>query len=283
MSDPTQRLQTVTDPGRSNIWLPLIRRLSAATDTWYVWKNAESALYGRGDIDCAAPAEVWEDIEDIFREWAREQQLHRVIACRHIPRTLNLIGVSDDFPDLLQLEVKGLTTFRGSTLFRAEDLLPLTHMDPLGFRRLRNGPEGLFKFITNGVRRGGEPHHEWLVSKQVMELIESDLEGMRAAANVFGHASTWILAAVESARRGEWDRSSLRKVETAAWLKTLRQPHILAERIWFRVARKPFCPLLKTIYQHDRVPPANRNEWLARVEKAHARGGRIPTAHETTR
>jgi hypothetical protein len=252
------------------LWLPLLRGLTERVPSWYVWKNAESAFTRNGDIDSAAPREAWGEIETVFREWAAEHGLRHVTACRHIPRTLNLVATSESLPHLLQLEVKGLTTLRGSTAFRAEDLVELTVMDPRGFRRLRPGAEGLFKFIMNGVHRGGAPNLEALEAKGVMPLLESDPDGLLAAARVFGRAETAILAAVASARSGGWDRAAVRKVELHAALRTLAEPHILWERIWFRLARKPFCPLLKVVYREDRELPQEGDAWYARVHRAHA-------------
>lgn len=266
--------------GRYEFWLPLMRRLSETTDNWYVWKNADSALYGQGDVDSAAPAAAWDVVESTFRNWAFETGQDYVVSCRHIPRTLNVIAASERSRDLLQLEVKGITTFRGSTLFRAEDLLPLTEFDERGFRRLRPGAEGLFKFLTNGVARGGAPNREALRSKRVLELIEQDPDGMRQAAAACGRrAGSWIVAAVEQARRGEWDRRALRKAELAAIARTLTQPRVLLERIWFRVARKPFCPLLRAVYTANRQAPDDAGRWvasLARTHQVHSRNGRPP-------
>ena len=51
-------------PGqRGELWLSLLRRLTAASATWLVWKNVESALTGQGDIDSAAAPADWDVLE----------------------------------------------------------------------------------------------------------------------------------------------------------------------------------------------------------------------------
>jgi len=51
-------------PGqRRELWLDLLRRLTATSPTWLVWKNVESALDGEGDIDSAAAPADWDALE----------------------------------------------------------------------------------------------------------------------------------------------------------------------------------------------------------------------------
>ena len=48
---------------RSDVWMPLIQRLTEVAPQWAVWKNVDSALTGSGDIDSLAPPSYWPVIE----------------------------------------------------------------------------------------------------------------------------------------------------------------------------------------------------------------------------
>ena len=48
---------------RTALWLPLLRRFTELSPRWVVWKNADAALAGVGDIDAAAPESDWPALE----------------------------------------------------------------------------------------------------------------------------------------------------------------------------------------------------------------------------
>ena len=255
---------------RATLWLPLLRALTQRIDAWTVWKNADSALYGRGDVDSAAPRSVWPQLESTVYGWAAEQHLGPTVVCRHIPRTLNLLTLQPGSSSLLQLEVKAGATYRGSLQFSAADVLALSILDERGFRRLRDGAQGLLKMLNNGSRRGGAPDWEGLRNKGVVELLRADPEGAAAMAARFGAARGPLLAAVDAVTRGEWDRRAVVAVEAHAMAKALVQPHVVAERIWFRAVRKPGCPVLRTVYRADRDIVGDVDAWLLQARQAHA-------------
>ena len=254
---------------RGELWLQLLRALTREAPGWGVWKNVESALSGTGDLDTSAPPRDWEVIEREFVSWATANNLGGVAVCRCVPRTVNLVAVPPDEPTFLQLEVKGQVTFRASTLFTADDLVPLMTMDPRGFRVLREGAQGLFKFLTNGVRRGGKPHREWIASKQILEQLRADPEGVREAARVLGARRGAALAGVDAALAGGWDRPALLRLEALGLAKALVEPRTLFERSWFRLRAKRSCPVLRVVYQKHRLTPADPAGWLEEVSTTH--------------
>jgi len=254
---------------RSALWLQLLRGLTEAAPGWGVWKNVESALTGIGDLDTSAPPADWPAIETTFESWAAANDLGGVAVCRCVPRTVNLIAVPPRLPNFLQLEVKGQVTFRGSTLFDAEELVPLMRMDARGFRILRPGAQGLFKFLTNGLLRGGRPNHPAIRSKGILELLREDPEGLAEAARLVGVGRNLALAGAEAALQGRWDRSALLRLEALGAAKALTEPRTLFQRTWFRLHNKRTCPVLKVVYQENRLTPADPERWLDEVAATH--------------
>jgi hypothetical protein len=251
------------------LWLPLVRRLTESCPSWTIWKNAEAAFAGFGDIDSAAPMEDWESIVGEFRRWAGINGLGPVIDCRHPPRTMFLLAVDRETSTLVELDVLGRKYFRGWTLFRAEDLDPLNRLDGRGFRCLRPGAQGLILLLTNGVRWGGRPDPEQLRKRGIPELLASDLPGALEAARRFGLPVGPVERAVRSLVGGDWDRRSLLAVEGAAMAGAVRDPAILFQRFRFRLATKRSCPVLRTVFYGDRQIPGRVDRWLREVERTH--------------
>ena len=261
---------TITAPGaRTELWLPLLRTLTEKCPGWLLWKNAESAFTGVGDIDAAAPVGEWPVVERCFREWAEEQGVGPVIVCHHIPGGLNLVAVPADSATLLEMGVKNDKIWRGSPLFEYDDLRPLAGMDPRGFRRLRPGAEGFFKLMLNGSRWDGSPHDEGLRAKNVADLLRRDPEGARMAAKTFGPAAPAAVAAAESAASGDWNRGAMLAVTAWALLRSLWQPAVLAKRLQFRLTAKQRCPVVAALLGDERRIPADRDAWLRRVAQTH--------------
>lgn len=254
---------------RSDLWLPLLVELTAATPDFTVWKNVDSALQRRGDVDSAAPRAVWPLLEQAVLAWARALRIGPVVVCRHIPRTLNLLTVLEQEGALLQLEVKAGATFRGSLQFSAADVVALSVLDPRGFRRLRPGAEGVLKLLNNGMSRGGAVDADGLRAKQVPALLAEDHAGVEAMARRFGPAGPSLLRGVDAVLAGSWDRPAMARVEAWALAKAVVQPHVVAERVWFRAVRKPHDPVLQSVYQHDREVRGDVQQWLATAARAH--------------
>ncbi len=264
----------VTD--RSAHWLPLLRRLTELSPDWIVWKNADRALGEDGDVDSVAPRPLWPAVEDLFRGWASDNALGPVGVCRHFANVPIFVAVPPGEPTLLELDVRTGKVWRGASLFTLEDLRPLAEIDPRGFRRVRPGAEGLFKLLLNGVRGTGGPDWPALREKRVAELLRADPEGARLAAGLLGWASGPAIRAAERVAAGGWDRPAMTGVMAWALAGAGRDPGVFAQRVRFRaelsktVAR---CPLLTTIWYHDRRIPADRAEWLSRVAAAHREVG----------
>ncbi|HET7457979.1 MAG TPA: hypothetical protein VFJ74_10005 [Gemmatimonadaceae bacterium] len=259
------------DADRSALWLPLLRRFTELSPQWVVWKNADAALAGVGDIDAAAPERDWTVLERAFREWATAQGVGPVVVCHHIPGGLNLVAVPPSMPTLLEVGMKARRIWRGATLFVLDDLVPLMRMDPRGFRRLRPGAEGLLKLLLNGVAWGGRPNRTALEAKGVLPLLRDDPEGVRDAAHrLLGGAADAAIAGAERAAAGGWDAGAMRAVERHALLRAARSPRILGRRALFRARGKAECPVVAAILRDGRRIPDDRAGWLARVATSHA-------------
>lgn len=254
---------------RTAVWLPLLQRLTEASPGWVVWKNADSALAGVGDIDAAAPDADWPVIERVFREWALAGRFGPVIVCRHIPGGLNLVAVPPHMSTLLEMGVKARRIWRGSTLFVLDDLRPLMEMDARGFRRIRPGAEGLFKLLLNGVRWDGRPNLAALAAKNVAPLLAADPEGVRRAAALLGPAASAAIAGAQSAADGKWDRGAMLIVQGWAVARGLREPAVMARRVRFRLHGTSECPVVHAILRDQRRIPDDRARWLEAVASDH--------------
>ncbi len=255
---------------RTAIWLPLLQRLTQASPGWLVWKNAESAFTGTGDIDAAASVQDWPSIEDEIRRWAEEQDVGPVIVCHHIPGGLNVVAVARRLPTFLEVGVKARRIWRGSTLFVHADLLPMAVIDPRGFRRLRPGAEGLFKLLLNGTRRDGRPNEDGLREKHVRELLRSDPDGYVQAAGLFGPARHAVVVGARRAAANGWDRRAMVAVQTWMMLRALLEPGVLFSRLRFRLHGRHACPVVEAILDGGRrIPGGDADAWLAKVAVDH--------------
>ena len=250
-------------------WLPLLRRLSQLSPRWAVWKNADFALEGDGDIDSVAPQGDWRLIAREFRSWAAEHDLGPVFACRHIPIGVEFIAVPARAETFVELGAKARRIFRGSTMYTAEDFVPLMRMDPRGFRGLRPGAEGLFKLLLGGFGWDGHPRWKQLVAKNVPDLLREDPVGVRDAARLLGVARAPAIAAAVAAARGDWDRRAVLFVEARSVLKSALEPEILARKLHYQTAVKSRCPVLHVLFKHHRRIPDDRERWLRDVAVEH--------------
>ena len=247
-------------------WLPLMRRLTQVCESWGVWKNADSALIGRGDVDslCIAnerPAALLE-----FTSWASDRGYGPVFTCDHLPTPL--IALAVDRQRLIQFDLWGYAVFRGAPMFVAEDLMPLMSMDERGFRRLRTGAEGLFLLLLNGTRHGGRPRPADIAAKRIIELLNEDWGGVEAASGFFGRAGSSCLRLAKAATNGGWDRRSAVEVEAWAIQRAIRQPRMLASRARFRTTARWRCPVLSTL-THGRTISMDPSDWILKVRESH--------------
>jgi hypothetical protein len=246
-------------------WLPLLQRLTRMSESWGVWKNADRALAGHGDVDSTAPSSEHFMLAEEFHRWATEMGLKWVIRCPHGGRMLGLFGV--DQSRWAQLDLVSEWPFRGARLFSAEDLVPLMVMDPRGFRRLREGAEGLLLFINKGFRWRGTPASQGLVKYGILEKITQDWPGTEAAAALLGAAGDSLLAAVCSALQGEWNAPALLRVEARMILRGLAEPRMFVSRVITRGWTIPRCSVNRAVVAGRR--PQRLEEWLRSVEKNH--------------
>jgi hypothetical protein len=247
-------------------WLPLLQRLTYVSESWGVWKNADRALAGQGDVDSVAPAAEHVFLAEEFCRWAAEAGLHWVVRCRHAGGILVLIA--GDPSRWAQLDLVSTTPFRGARLFSADDLVPLMLMDPRGFRRLRSGAEGLFLLLYKGLRWGGRPDWPNLRRYNALDKIVRDWAGAEAAAALLGSASGPLLRAVRSAIRGEWNGPALLHAEALTLLRGFTDPRALVSRAIVRGWKLPRCQVAKAIAAGRR--PEQLDQWLQRVRQHHA-------------
>jgi hypothetical protein len=246
----------------------LVRQLTELVSGWVIWKNAEAAFAGSGDVDSAASSSDWPEISRTFERWSSDNEFGPVIECRHPPRTMFLVAVRERH-DLVELDVLGRKYFRGGTLFTAEGLVPLSRNDPRGFRVLRPGAQGLILLLGNGVRWGGRPNPDGLRRRRIAELLSEDREGVDLAARRFGLPVSLVRRIAAAVSRGGWDRGSLLLLEAWALLRALGDPLTLLRRAKFRLLSKKRCPVLRAIFYDDRQLPADVEGWLANVRKTH--------------
>jgi hypothetical protein len=253
---------------RTALWTPLLQRLTDRFPSWGIWKNADTALAGSGDIDSTAPSEDWPGIVDEFQAWATDRGFGPVTACDHVHGVLFLIAL--DAPNLtfLELDVNARKYFRGWTLFRPEDLQPVMEMDDRGFRRVRKGAEGVILLLQNGSKWGGRAHHAGLKKRSVGTFLRDDPDGVRMFAELFGPARGAMTRVSEAVARGAWDRPAMLKVEGWSVFRALAEPRVVLWRLRSRPIKKR-CPVLRAIFTDDRRIPADVDGWLASVEIHH--------------
>ena len=249
-------------------WSDLTRRLTEALPEWVVWKNADAAFAGSGDVDSAAPRALWGPTLSEFRTWAGNNQLGPVVVCTHPPHTMFLIAVDRAAGTFWELDVSARKYFRGSTLFRAEDLPPLSEMDARGFRRLTLGAEGLILLLGNGIRWGGQPNPAGLAKRHVAAKLSEDRQGATAAAQAFGLSRRDVEALARALLGGTWDQRAARRIERGALVRSIREPSILGARIRFRAWTKRRCPVLNAVFYRDRQV-VHPDAWLAQVRRSH--------------
>ncbi|HEV2085400.1 MAG TPA: hypothetical protein VGR09_09975 [Gemmatimonadales bacterium] len=256
-------------PGSRSPYIPLIRRLTQEFPKWIVWKNADAALSGSGDIDSAAPLRDWDAILATFRAWAEDVGLGPVIECRHPPKTMFLLAVDQSRRTFLELDVLGRKYFRGGTLFQADELMPLARLDPRGFRVIRPAAQAIILWLCNGLRWGGRSDSAALQRRRVVELLREDFEGLSQAARCLHLPERAVLEGAERLVNGTWDRASMLKIEGSAILRALSAPRILLSRARFRLWTKQSCPVLRTVFYSERKIPEDYNSWLREVRSRH--------------
>ncbi len=254
---------------RTELWLSLLRTLTAEFPRFAVWKNAASAFAGTGDLDVLAPRQDWPTIEQRFLTWSRGRGFGPVVVCRHVPSGPHLLAVANDSDYLVHLDVSIRGTFRGSTLVDVQQLQELTEIDEQGYRRVRPGAEGIFKLCMNGTRRGGRPNREALEIKHVAPLLASDPDGVLRASRLLGPVSAALRRGAAAVVEDDWDRAAMRQVEAWALLRGLAEPRVAAGRLWVNHWAARRCPVIRLVKENNRRLPADREGWIAEVASDH--------------
>jgi hypothetical protein len=147
-------------------------------------------------------------------------------------------------------------------------LTPLMVEDPRGFRCLRSGAQGLFLLLLNGVRRGGRADLQAIRDKRVIELLESDREGVIGAARTMGSLAPVAFQLAEAVQQGRWKRSLALRLEARALLKALLGPKLLASQVAFRARAFRTCPVIRATREGLQIP-GDIEAWLDSVSSSH--------------
>jgi hypothetical protein len=250
--------------GSSETWLPLLRALSAREPSWCVWKNAETAVAGEGDVDSAAPRRAWAAVEDEFRTWAFGAGAGPVIVCRHLPETLILAACAGpDRRRLVQLDAYE----RVARIVPADALAGIAEVDELGCRRLRPGAEGLLLLLTVAPRGGRRASGGGSIDRAAT-LVRSDPAGVEAAARLLGSGRRPALAAADSIAAGGWNRTALAALELVYFQRAVREPGKRLAWLTFKVGAGSRCPLLAALSNGRRIA-GDVDAWLSLVRSSH--------------
>lgn len=260
-------MESITD--RTELWLSLLRRVTDEFPGWAAWKNTNSAMAGKGDVDSLAPPADWPAIQETFRLWCAERGYSPMVVCRHVPQGPHFITFEPGSAYIVQFDVKERATFRGSTLVDAWSLQSLTEMDPRGFRRVRPGADGVIRLCSNGIRKFGRVDVGALAEKRVRQLLAADPAGVEAIAASFGPARKALLRGVQAVLNGGWDRGAMLKVEAWALARSVAEPRVAMSRLWFGKVTLKRCPVLHIIRQQDRRVPSDFARWLDEVRSGH--------------
>jgi hypothetical protein len=170
------------------------------------------------------------------------------------------------------MDVSDGRLWRGSRLFDVGDLQELAEMDPLGFRRLRPGAEGLFKFVFNGIGWSGRPDWRTLHAKGTLDQLRRDPEGVRQAARISGLAAWPALRSVRDALGESWNYPAVHALQAASAFRSLRRPAALARRLvqTCRIRRgAEICEVLTPMLRGGRRIPGDRAAWLEALARSH--------------
>lgn len=248
-----------------DLWLDLLRRVDDDSPRAFVWKNADPALEGHGDIDMMAPRYEWDRIAVTFSHWARDHGLGPAVACTHVPGNLFLVAPDPVTPVLYELDVRDRVSFRGATVLTAEAPERLIVDDPRGFRKVAPGAEGVIKLVLHGIGRAGKQKPRGLAKENVRELLAERDPG---AADLFGSTRGAVSSLAARASQGGWSRGSAAVVELRSTVAGAFAPSGLITGLKRKKA-KTSCPVLEAIVKNDRRIPGDRDGWLRRVAETH--------------
>lgn len=253
---------------RSAEWLGLLRRFAARSPRWAVHGDVTEGFTAEGDVDLIAAEGDWPAISEEFAAWRTESGLGPVVVCPHRPGVMVLVALPRNGGPFYELEVRARRHFKGSTLWTADRLAPLTEIAPEGYRRVRAGAAGVLKLLPNGLAGAGGP--KWNAAKRdrVARRLAADREGVQAACCLFGLAARAAERGAEAVAAGGWSRRDMLVVEGWALLRSLGEWRTLWSRARFRTGRAGRCAVLEAVAGGRRVP-ADEDAWLTAVAADH--------------
>jgi hypothetical protein len=244
-------------------WLPLLRRLTVSEPDWFVWKNADAAISGSGDVDSVAPPQAWGGIAGEFRLWAASMGAGPVVTCTHAPGTLVAVAcVGPDRRALAQLDVYE----RVGRIAHADRISAAAELDPRGFRRLRPGAEGLLLLLALSRRPGRMPEsHEAL--GRIRSLLRSDPEGAETAARGVGLGGSLALLGARAVAEGRWNVRAMAALEIVYAQRAVVEPSRRLAWLRFQLSRDR-CHVLEALGDGRRIR-GDVGVWLRAVSANH--------------
>jgi hypothetical protein len=255
----------ITD--RAHLWLPLLRDLTANVPGWVVLKNSKAAMNGIGDIDSFASRSDFPDIEDRVRVWSAENGLRFVTVCRHNWRGPIIVAIRDGDPYLFSLDVKIGRLFRGSMLIDVDDAQSFAVMDDLGYRRVREGAEGVMKLLYNGMYRGGAKNEVDFEKKGVLAALQADPAGAMEASRLVGMAAPALRSTIRAVLDGGWSRRDIAAVEAWCFIRSAARPDYVIRQWHWRHMEIPRCAISQL---KARRMPDDVDGFLRAVADTHA-------------
>ena len=249
-------------------WVDLLGQLDSIAPGVGVWKNADAALDGNGDIDYFAPRSTWPAIAATFRSWSESHGFECMPPCLHRPGALYLIAIDRRGRRLMQLDVRERLTLAGSEMMDASELGTLLQEGRYGFKQLRPGAEATLKLMVKCIDPRGRLRAECLEEESVSAGIGADLASARQASSLLRHGRHEADRLVLSIASGHPDsvaaRSLMRGVRMAAFL----HPWRVARLVWYRLRRK-WCPTLAWILAQGQQVPPHLDRWVDDVRRVH--------------
>lgn len=238
--------------------LALLQRLTRTHPGFVVWKHADRAVLGRGDLDCAVPAAQLEDLVVTGLEvGATLLGASAVVECRHVADKVLLFFVQDDrLPQLLELDLCRSPS-RGLAPWAApETMLGLSTVDHRGVRRLRPGAEAVVSLVYHGLSASGRPR---LCGDELGIFRRGTREDGGGASAACLLLPPWparraLARLLDVAAKGGWDRSAA----AAAWwgfvVSGAAHPMSVARRSLFRARLRlgRECVMSDLARRHDR-------------------------------
>ena len=228
---------------RAHLWLPLLQDLTTNVPGWVVLKNSKAAMRGVGDIDSFASRSDFPEIEDRVRVWSAEHGLRFVTVCRHNWRGPIIVAIREGDPYLFSLDVKVGRLLRGSMLIDVDDAHDFQVMDDLGYRRVREGAEGVMKLLYNGMRRGGSKNEAGFQQKGVLEALQADPAGAMEASRLVGMAAPALRSGIRAVLDGGWSRRDMAAVEAWCFIRSAARPDYVIRQWHWRHSEVPRCAI----------------------------------------